>query len=116
MNLLRLSCSSLRRGLSVFAVFLFVLGCLVLPAGHVATAGHHDCASEHGADGDPKAPEPHKADQCAVCQLAHAPVALTTPVAAPSVVAVRDELSASPVATPVHRVAHILPFSCGPPA
>jgi hypothetical protein len=106
----------MRRSVNLLAVCLFLLGFLIAPAVHVVASGHDRNACGDRAGHDHKAPGPHRADQCGICQLAHTPVALTTPVAAPSVVAVKDELSVSPVATPAQRLAHILPFSCGPPA
>jgi len=106
----------MRRSLNILAVGLFLLGFLIAPAVHVFAAGQGHTACGDGAGHDHKAPAPHRADQCAICQLAHTPVVLTAPVAAPLAIAVRVDLPLPPASTPVRRVAHRLPFSCGPPA
>jgi len=52
----------------MLAAGVFLLGFLIAPAVHVVAAGRDHTACGDGDGHDHKAPEPHKADQCGICQ------------------------------------------------
>ena len=107
--------ASLRAGLGLFGLGLFLTGFLVAPSLHrldLTHAGHH-CDAATGDDRH--GPGDHAAERCSICRLAG--MALTGvpgPAMAPQSVAATPTLSAAP-SHPDFRMPRLLPFACGPP-
>lgn len=108
----------MKRFFNSLAVFLFVVGVLIVPAAHKVALSPEPCAEgcSHAGDDGTRLPAKHDSSRCPVCQLAQLPMVAALPSMLP--VPAGDAISRviHPADAHVSRKDCLLPFSCGPPA